>query len=304
MISPITKKTAVKIKKLEIQGARNIAIAALRAIEETARKSKAKTMSAFLKEMKQNCEVLVKSRPTEPAMRNGLNYVVKKLSNTKHVSDAKGLVRKGCEEYITLMEHAVEKIAEIGSRRIKDGDTIMTHCHSSTVMGIIKKAWKDGKKINVICTETRPRFQGRITAKELVSFGIPTTMIVDSAARYVMNDVDLLIVGADAVTADSFIVNKIGTSQIMLAAKEARTMSCCACETFKFDPVTLSGEWETIEERDPKEVWENPPKGLKIFNPAFDFTPPQLVNFMITELGIITPYETGMIILERYGKVV
>ena len=116
-----------------------------------------------------------------------------------------------------------------------------------------------------------------------------------------MNDVDLVMFGADAITSDGYLVNKIGTSLIALAAEEARTTTSAACETFKFDPATLAGDWEPIEERDRREVWEDPPKNLRILNPAFDLTPPRLINFLICEEGVINIQEASRIMKEKWG---
>ncbi len=288
-----------RIKSLEIQGARNIAREGLAALAYDAKTTKAKTLSAFKKELKKNSEVLAKARPTEPALRNGLAIVQKVVLVENNVDSAKEAVLEATSQYNKGMQKAKEKIVDVGVKRIKSGMTIFTHCHSSTVTGILLAAKKKKIKFNVINTETRPRYQGRITAKELSNAGIPVTHVVDSAARRLMNDADLVLVGADAVTADGSLVNKIGTSLIALAAHEARTEFACACETYKFDPLTLTGQYEPIENRSTKEVWIKPPKKVKILNPAFDFTPPEYINYIITEEGIITPYEAAHILRER-----
>ncbi|MCD6414711.1 MAG: S-methyl-5-thioribose-1-phosphate isomerase [Candidatus Diapherotrites archaeon] len=294
-------ETIAKIKNLEIQSGTNVAIEGLKALEREVMQSKAKNIDELIKEIKDKSTRLASIRSTEPALRNGLKLVDASISSASSTRDARELVSGTVKKYITEIEHAEERIWEIGERRIMDGYTVLTHCHSTAVVGILKKASENGKEFKAICTETRPLFQGRITARELVEAKIPTTMIVDSAARKIMNDIDLFMFGADAVTSDGFVVNKIGTSLIALAAKEARTMTCTACETFKFDPDTLAGEWEPIEKRDPSEVWESPPKGLSIYNPAFDFTPPELVDFLICEEGIINTEEASRIMREKWG---
>jgi len=296
MIPKNVKKAINEIKSLKVQGARNVAKRSVKEMRVLALKSKAKTIQEFRKEIHKNAEAFAKSRVTEPAMRNGMRSIRTAVIKAKTLGQAKKDVVKTADNYTKQLERAVKQITEIGAKRITDGDVIMTHCHSSTVMKILEKAFSQGKEFSVLCTETRPRFQGRITAKELLKAGIPTTMIVDSCARRIMNDVDLVLVGADAVTSEGYVINKIGTSQIALVAKEARTAFASVCETFKFDPDTLKGEFESIELRDKKEVWAKPPKKLNIYNPAFDATPPHLVDFIITEIGVIHPSEaTGII---------
>ncbi len=297
----VSERTAARIKRLDIQGARNIAQKGLEALASDAKASKAKTPKAFMRELEANALRLSSARPTEPALRNGLGMVLKAARMAEGLALSQRAAVKAAKAYTLEMEAAIREIARIGSKRIRDGDVIMTHCHSSSVIAVLKQAKKDGRKFSVICTETRPRFQGRITAKELLKARIPVTMIVESAARHYMNDCDLLLVGADAVTSEGFIINKIGTGQICLAAQEARTMVGCTCETFKFDPITLAGDWEPIEERSTKEIWPQAPKGLKLRNPAFDLTPPDLINFLVTEEGIISPFEAGIIMREKYA---
>lgn len=293
-----SKVVASRIKKLEIQGARDVAKQGLQALASDARSSKARTIGAFKKEIKSNAKLLATARPTEPALRNGIALILRAIVREDELKGAKRAVAEAAKQYIVGMENAKKRIIDIGVKRIKPKMTVLTHCHSSTVTAILIKAWKKGIRFQVINTETRPRYQGRLTAKELVKAGIPVTHIVDSAVRRVMNDVDLVIVGADAITAEGNLVNKIGTSQIALVAHEARTEFACACETYKFDPITATGEYEPIEQRGKSEVWKNPPKKLKIKNPAFDFTPPEYIDYIITEEGILTPFEAAHILRE------
>ncbi len=297
----ISERTAIRIKRLEIQGARNIAKKGLEALAADARASKARTGKAFMKELEAKAKKLATARPTEPALRNGLNIVLKEAQMAEGLGESQRAAVRAAKAYTAEMKSAIDEIARIGSKRIRNGDTVMTHCHSSSVMAVLKKAKADGRKFSVVCTETRPRFQGRMTAKELLRAKIPVTMIVDSAARRFMNNADLLLIGADAVTSEGFVINKIGTGQICLAAQEAKTMVGCTCETFKFDPITLAGDWEPIEVRDTKEIWAKPPKGLRMRNPAFDLTPPDLIDFLITEEGVISPFEAGIIMREKYA---
>ena len=143
----------------------------------------------------------------------------------------------------------MEKIAQFGARHIRDGDTILTHCNSEVALGCIIEAHRSGKEIEVFATEVRPRNQGHITIRTLNDAGIKTNFIVDSAVRSFINDVDLVIVGADAVTVNGAVVNKIGTSQVAHTAKEARVNMIVAAETYKFAPRTVIGELIQIEER-------------------------------------------------------
>lgn len=286
------RNTAERIRKLEIQGATNVAIAAIRAIDTMTQQTKAKNRAEFLCELAEAKAVLSASRETEPLLRNAIRWIVNQVekSNQKTAKGLSELVSSASHQFMNCIEDSKERIAEIGSKRLRDGSVIFTHCHSSTVTCLLEKAKHVGRDFEVICTETRPLFQGKITAKELLKSGIKTTMIVDSATRFFMNQVDLVIVGSDAITSEGNVINKIGTSMIALAAHEARTPFYVVSELLKLDPATTYGDYEKIEERSPEEVWDDPPKGLTIRNPAFDVTKRDFIHGIICEEGIIPPH--------------
>lgn len=298
----VVEETAEKIKRLEIRGARNIAIAAMEAIEKQARHTRAGSREEFLKELYLAKEMLFAARETEPLMRNALRFVISRVeeSSEKDIGELVEIVCATSKQFLSSLEESKERIAEFGSRRIREGSVILTHCHSSTVTYMLRRARERGKVFEVFCTETRPFLQGRITARELVEAGIRTTLIVDSAARFFMNTIDMVIVGADAITSEGNVVNKIGTSMIALAAEEARTPFYVVSELLKFDPATMYGDYEKIEERSPSEVWKNPPENLLIRNPVFDVTRRDFIHGIICEEGIISPHLVTEIVRRRY----
>jgi len=235
-------------------------------------------------------------------MRNAVRLIINQVerSGKEGVKELAGIVSGASQRFLRSLEDSKEKIAEIGARRIKDDSVIFTHCHSSTVTYLLKRAKQEGKSFEVVCTETRPIFQGRLTAKEMLDLGVRTTLIVDSAARFFMNQVDFVIVGADAITSQGNVINKIGTSMIALAAHEARTPFYVVSELLKFDPVTMYGDYEKIEERSPSEIWEKPQKNLIIRNPAFDVTRRDFIHGIICEEGIISPHSITEVMHRKY----
>lgn len=275
-------ETISKIKSLEIQGAENIAIAAVKAFAE-----KLKETQDIEKLKTYICE-LESLRETEPALKNTLHYCLLNFKNDKNVA----------ETVINYFKSAKALIAEIGAKKIHDGMVVFTHCHASTVTKILIKAWQDGKRFTVRNTETRPRYQGRKTAEELAKAGIPVIHCVDSAGRLALKECDLFLFGADAITAEGNVVNKIGTTMFaeFAALYQIPVYSCT--NSWKFDPATIGGADEPIEERDCKEVWETPPAGVKIINPAFEVTQADKINGIITELGVFKP-ETLVIEIKK-----
>ncbi len=294
---------AKRIKTLEVQGARNVAITAIKAIEKLMANSKAQSKTQFVNELSKAREMLFGSRETEPLMRNAVRRIILEVekSKEKDPNELANLVHQASSKFLQDLEATKERIAEIGSRRIQSSSRILTHCHSSTVTYLFERAKKEGKQFEVVCTETRPLFQGRITAQELLDLGVKTTMIIDSAVRFFMNKVDLVMVGADAITSEGNIINKIGTSLVALAANEARTPFYVVSELLKFDPSTIHGEYEKIEERNRNEIWSDAPSKIEIRNPAFDITRRNFIHGIICEEGIISPHSVLDVVRKRYS---
>jgi len=291
MILKTVPGVSERIRSLEIQGATNIAISAVKALSQELSdfEGSKEEMSQVLAEASR---MLVEARATEPLMRNGLNYVKSQLTveDPSSRDSFKEVVSQIEDRVLEMYQGGRRRIMEIGAKRIKDGDIILTHCHSSAVTGTLMLAHELGKEFKVINTETRPKYQGRITSREMVDAGIDTTMIVDSAARHYMKEVDFVIVGCDALTSEGNVIKKIGTSQVALAAYEARIPFYVLGTLLKFEPITIHGHYEAIEERNTDEIWANPPEGLKIRNPAFDVTRRDYVSGLISEEGLISPH--------------
>jgi len=302
IMSETIRVTAEKIRKLQVQGARNVAIAAVKAIQTQGQQTKAKNKTQFLDELKEAQSILYSSRETEPLMRNAIRWLISQvqIASTENVEDLKQTVISSASLFLKDLEASREHTAEIGAKRIRDGSVVFTHCHSSTVTRLLAKAKEDGRNFKVICTETRPAFQGRITAKELVDLGIETIFIVDSAARSFMGKVDMVIVGADAITSEGNVINKIGSGGIAVLANEARVPFYVVSELLKFDPETLQGECEKIEQRTPTEVWSEAPAKLTVRNPAFDVTPNRYIHGIVCEEGIIAPQSIVEVMRLRY----
>lgn len=297
------KETAQKIKSMEIRGAGRIARTAAAELRDYAGRLETSDPDEFNKKMEHAAALLVSTRPTAVSLPNAVRAVIRYEGET--VDEAKADIKKLADDFIANSENAIRMIGEIGARRVRDGDTIMTHCNSSAAISIMAAAHAQGKNINVIATESRPRMQGHLTIKQLDALGIKTSLIVDSAVRYFMKDVDLVIMGADAVTVNGSVINKIGTSQMALAAHEARKNVIIAAETYKFSPRTILGELVEIEERDSSEVLGAEKLGefpnVSVKNPAFDVTPREYIDLICTEVGAIPPEMAYVIIREYLG---
>jgi ribose 1,5-bisphosphate isomerase len=294
-------ETAQKIRRMEIRGAGRIAIAAAGSLRDFALALDAGSLDEFDSEIRRASGILLDTRPTAVSLSNAIRMVTK--YDSSDIESVRRSVIANADSFIESSQKAVERIGRIGSRRIRDGDTILTHCNSLAALSVISTAHRSGKRIRVIATESRPRYQGITTIGMLEELGISTELIVDSAVRSVMNEVDLVVVGADVITAGGTLVNKIGTAQIALCAHEARTSFMVAAETYKFSPRTILGEMVTIEERGAEEVLPDISKyrHVRVRNPAFDVTPHSYIDVICTEVGAIPPEMSYLIIKERLG---
>jgi ribose 1,5-bisphosphate isomerase len=286
------KKIIEDIKSLKIQGARNIAKAAISAFAYQIIKSKAKTPSQIEKEIESVGNALANARPTEPMTRNSIQNMTLFIINSMKTSDLKEMKRlivKKERELLKKMDEDSERLALYGANLIPDNATVITHCHSSSVVKVLKKAKTLGKKFKVIACETRPRYQGRKTAVELMEANIDVTLVVDSAMEMFMKKADICLVGADSITSRGDLINKVGTSTLAHIAQMHDVSFYSVAELFKFSSKTIFGDLEKIEERNQKEVWDKAPKKLKIRNPAFDVTGAEYINGYVTEAGVIPP---------------
>jgi ribose 1,5-bisphosphate isomerase len=298
-------ETAEKIRSMEIRGAGRIARAAAEALISQARESGATDHAAFVKDMNHAADLLLATRPTAVSLPNAVHQVMRPLALAKSIGEAKNDVIRAGEKFVLASLHAVGHIGEIGARHIRNGDMVLTHCNSEAALACLFEAHRLGTEFTVFATEVRPMNQGLVTIKALDRAGIETNFIVDSAVRYFMKEIDMVIVGADAITVNGAIVNKIGTSQIALAANEARVHMLVAAETYKFAPRTILGELIEIEERGSSEVLDEAIlrnfSHIRVRNPAFDVTPADYIDLIVTEEGAIPPQMAYIIIRDYLG---
>lgn len=284
-------KVVTQIKDLKIQGATNIVLAIISALDFYLDKSKAKNFKQLKKDFFLLTKKLVNARPTEPYAQNLYIFLLKKvlfLNKEKFILSAQAALT----EYKNFILNNEKNITVYGLQALKGKKNILTHCHSSTVVKIIENFYKKNKKIQVFTDETRPLFQGRTTAKKLSKFGVKVTQITDSASGFLISPysgrdlmMDVIIVGADAIKPDGSIINKIGTYDIAASCYLNNIPFFVATSLLKFDFKNNI----TIEMRSDKEVWPDKPAQIKILNFAFDLVPAVFITGLITEVGIIKP---------------
>ncbi|MGB9708970.1 MAG: translation initiation factor eIF-2B [Infirmifilum sp.] len=250
---------------------------------------------------------VVKSRPTSALLVNATRELAQVILKNKEssIEEILELSRRKVEELKGRIHDSVESSAAIAEKRIESGDTLLTTSYSIFVKRTLENAVKRGKDLKVVVTESRPGSEGFRMASELVSLGLDVTLIVDSAVRFVMKNVDKVFLSSESVTANGANVTKVGSSQIALAAHEARVRVFVVTSTLKFSPETLVGELVEIPEADTSEMREMLlKKGLdkvKIRAPLFDVTPPEYIDAIITEKGLVAPSFAIMTVRDLYG---
>ena len=296
------------IRTMRVRGAVKIGRYAAEALINAAQLYNPQEHGDFVKYINEVSRILLGTRPTAVTLPNSVRFILKKLydamKKSHDVEYLRNAVIMAGNTFISRSYEAVKLISEFGSRLIEDGYTIYTHCNSSVVTSILVTAHKMGKNIKVYVNETRPKYQGYITALELSREGIDVTLVIDAAAGYFLRNTDLVLVGADAISSHGALVNKIGTSQLALLARTMNIPFYSAAETYKFSPNTMIGEMIEIEERDYTEVVDKDfieKYKINVRNPAFDVTPPQYISAIITEKGIIPPIGVALILVEEYG---
>ncbi|MFW6007707.1 MAG: hypothetical protein ACOCP8_00465 [archaeon] len=288
------------IKSLNIQGAESIAKYSLKAIYFSYLESYNQLPDYLSKNQFNNfilpkIKQLYETRSTEPMLRNLLKMFVYYLNNIyenkKNISkkNLKEIISQIIDTIINYVSSCDDLIYEYGSKKIKDGMVVFTHCHSSSVMGVLKKAKDDGTNFVVFNTETRPKFQGRITAKELSDYGIKVRHFVDSAARLALKNSDLFLFGADAITSEGKVINKIGSELFCEVAKRYNINNYSVTSGLKFDYDSVFGFDEPIEQRDGDEIWEDSPKNVTIDNHAFEIVEQSNMTGIISEIGVFSP---------------
>jgi len=297
-------EVADAIKKLVVRGAPAIGVTAAFGLALAAQQSKAKNLQELKVDLDSAFKVLRATRPTAVNLFWALERIMTSSKRAKTAKEARKLM---LDEALRMSEEDINANRQMGANGAKlfnDGDIVLTHCNAGslatvaygTALGVIRAARESGKRLSVIATETRPVMQGsRLTAFELQYDGIDVSLIPDTAVGHIMakGAIRRVIVGADRVLRTGHVFNKIGTYQVAILANKHKVPFYVAAPLSTFD---FEGNPEdvVIEERSADEVVRvgkkrMAPKGVRIFNPAFDMTPPELITGIITERGVLTP---------------
>jgi len=297
------------IKSIRIQGATNVALATIHGIILYCSKVVFKDWTEFYDHVSTVGGGLANARPNEPLAKNGIKYIIYMLktrfNNADTASKREEAFKIVSQEYLDLINNGKKQIIK-NSKEVMDGvDEVFTHCHSSTAENVIIARNKIQDNFKAVCTETRPLFQGRITAKNLIEAGVDTTMIADSAAESFIigrgtHGIDVVLIGCDEITYKGETINKIGSWGVALASYFANTPIYVVTSILKMDVTTEQFPLK-IEMREAKELWKEAPEKLKLVNPAFEIVDSKFITGYITEDGVLKPDELIAKVKENYS---
>ena len=302
------RAVAGAIRDMVVRGAPAIGVSAAFGMALAGCYASARDLLSYREELRQAGEVLKASRPTAVNLFWAVQRMLALLEQpTASVDELRDRLVQEAQRIADEDVEINRVMAAHGAQLINDGDTIIHHCNTGalatvdwgTALGVIRMAHEMGKRIHVLVDETRPRLQGaRLTAWELEQYGIPYEIMVDGAAGYMLRSgrAQKVFYGADRVTANGDVANKIGTYMLSLAAHANGVPVYPVAPTSTIDLNLASGDQIPIEERDASEVLDISIKGERVtpanaraLNPAFDVTPHHLVTAWVTEKGVIYP---------------
>ena len=295
------------IQRLSVRGAPAIGVSAAYGVLTGLREIAALSRAEFNRNLQTVCAYLAESRPTAVNLFWALDRMQQTAAASPDLTPSE--MRERLLQEARLIEQEdrdmCSRMGEYGAELLNPGDGVLTHCNTGalatagdgTALAVIFAAHAQGKNIHVYADETRPLLQGaRLTAWELMQRQVPSTLICDSMAGWVMYEgrIQAVITGADRITARGDAANKIGTYSVSVLAKAHGIPFYVAAPSSTFDLTLLSGQEIPIEQRGSEEIVcgygkQTAPTGVQVYNPAFDVTPAENITALITEKGVISP---------------
>lgn len=290
------------IYAIKIQGATNIAKAAFQVLIDEMERQKFADSISLMDFLLPAIAMLEKARPTEPMMFNGMEYIKTQVQHWK-----KEIALESARHYLEMITSTAKTAIQNGVGILKYGDSVLTHCHSSSAIKTIIANKAGGKDFLVYNTETRPLYQGHKTAKDFLEAWMKITMVVDGSAPFILDrndpfglDIDAVIIGCDAIKLNGDVINKVGSYSICYSAHHNKIPVYIAGNLLKVDV----NDNIHIETRAWTEVREDKPEGVDIINFAFDQIPAKFITGIITEFGIIKPNKIREVMKKEYPRMV
>ena len=262
-----------------------VAVKATRALAELLDREYA-TVEEFERDLERNAGALRRANPSHASLSWAMHEAVESVTGeSDSLEEAKSLTEATIDRVVTEIETAKRRTAENAAERIADGETLLVHDYSSTVLEAVEAAARNGADLTAYVTEARPRYLGRKTARALAAVeGVETHLLVDSAAGHYLPDCDRVLVGMDCIV-DGTLYNRVGTLPLAATAAELGVpMSVVGAQTKIVDGFVFENE-----QRPEREVSLEPLEEIVIENPAYDATPTDLLAEIVTDEGVHHP---------------
>ncbi|WP_416840994.1 translation initiation factor eIF-2B [Haloferax sp. DFSO52] len=278
-------ETIEEIREMQTHSSSVVAVKATRALAELTEREYA-TVEEFERDLERNVRALKRANPSHASLYNALQDVLQSVQGEADTfEDARELTLDTIDRVVESVEMGKRRAAKNAAGALEDGDTFLTHDYSSTVMEAVELAVSGGAELTAYVTEARPRFLGRKFARELAAIdGVEPHLMVDGASGMFLGECDRVIIGMDCIV-DETLYNRVGTFPLAVTADRLGV------------PVTVVGSSAKIvdsgfrfenEIRSPSEVMLEPVEGIKLENPAYDATPVELIDQVITDEGVVT----------------
>jgi eIF-2B alpha/beta/delta-like uncharacterized protein len=283
------------IRSDHLSGAVTITQQATKVLVLLAEVTTSRTVADFRSELTEVGRALIAAQPAMASLFNLVNEVLWSAEYVDDVDTMRAVVRAVATNFVAAMVAGIERIAGRAVSLISDGMMVLTHSSSATVLRAFLAAQQAGRRFAVVCTESRPMLEGCNLARQLGAEGIEARLVVDAAAFRMLPKVNLVMVGADAVSPRG-VVNKIGTLGLAVTAKEHGVPFYVLCDSEKLVPEGVLAP-QAFAQRDPREVAESM-VGVTVLNYTFDTTPLEYVTGVVTGEGILGKEELD----ELWGK--
>eukprot|EP00873_Tetraselmis_striata_P021857 jgi/Tetstr1/442121/TSEL_030276.t1 len=284
-----------------------VAVSAIKALTAVMKKSEAATMMGLERELRDAANSLTRCNPTAISLQAGCELFLRFVTRTAaHSLESENfdvckerLIERG-NQFTETSVRARQTIAELGGRFILPNMTVLCHGFSRVVFTLLQRCVSKGTQFSVIVTEGRPDSTGINMARQLEKLGVPVTIVLDSGVAYIMERVDMVLMGAEGVVESGGIINKLGTYQISLCAAALNKPFYVAAESYKFARLYPLNQRDYP--MDPKHVDFGPllPKTTLIDNPSADYTPPSYIKLLFTDLGVLTPAAVSDELIQLY----
>jgi eIF-2B alpha/beta/delta-like uncharacterized protein len=285
-----------EVRAMRVKGGSAFGVAAAQAFRFVARDPEIASTAQLFSELERVAALLLAEKPTMGTVHNAYQLIVtgpRSLIANENLADASTEVADRADRFIEHSVNAVLELGRIGSELVLPNQTIMMHSYSASVLSVFETAWHAGKRFKVICTESRPLRESRLAASRLSSLGVPVTFVTDASMAEFAVKADWILVGADSLSVDGSVANKMGTNLLSITAARYDIPFYVASEVLKLQLQTREGLPIVLEQRPVSEVVGpddfDHEVNVTVVNQFFDLTPPQRIRAIITEQGVYSP---------------